>query len=78
MATIIEKFEDELVSLMGETGRQTLQACLRKTGQGAEAAFFNKVALVKELTETFSMIMPPDRVVRFKLKLLNMKGDDEQ
>lgn len=78
MATVIEKIETELVSLMGDTGRETLQACMRKTqGRSSDIAFFNKIALVQELSKTFSMIMPEDRVLRFKLKLLNLKGDDE-
>ena len=79
MATYIEKLEDELVSLMGETGRQTLKASLRRAGaQGETFAFFDKVALVKSLTETFSMFMPENRLGVFKIKLINIKGDDEQ
>jgi len=78
MATVLEKIEAELVTLMGETGRETLQSCMRKTqGRGGDMAYFNKIALVQELSKTFSMIMPEDRIVRFKLKLLNLKGDDE-
>lgn len=79
MATVLEKIEDELIDLMGEPGRETLQSCLKKTrGRSDDIAFFNKVALVQELSKTFSMIMPEDRILRFKLKLLNLKGDDEQ
>jgi len=79
VATIVDKIEDELVALMGETGRETLQSCLRKTQRrGDDMAFFNKIALVQELSKTFSMIMPEDRVLLLKLKLLNLKGDEEQ
>ena len=78
MATVLDKIETELVTLMGETGRETLQSCLRKTqGRADDMAFFNKIALVQELSKTFSMIMPEDRVLRLKLKLLNLKGDEE-
>lgn len=78
MATFVDKLEDELVSLMGDTGRQTLQVSLRRVGARDEGfAFFDKVALIKDLTQTFSMIMPENRLTMFKLKLLNLKGDDE-
>ena len=78
MATYLEKVEEELVSLMGETGHQTLHACLKRAGgSGSEMAFFDKVAVVKELSEAFSMIMPENRVALFKLRLLDLKGDDE-
>ncbi len=64
---------------MGETGRQTLKASLIRAGARGEAfAFFDKVALVKNLTETFSMFMPENRLAIFKIKLINMKGDDDQ
>ena len=78
MATYLEKLEVELESLMGETGHRTLQACLERVGNtGVEMAFFDKVALVKELSEAFSMIMPENRVALLKLKLVNLKGDGE-
>jgi len=78
VATVLDKIETELVTLMGDKGRDTLQSCLRKTqGRSGDMAFFNKIALVQELSKTFSMIMPEDRILRFKLKLLNLKGDDE-
>jgi hypothetical protein len=43
-----------------------------------EIEFFDKVALVQELSKTFSMVMPQDRLLRLKLKLLNIKGDEEE
>jgi len=79
MATLLEKIEQELVNLMGETGRTALRACLERIKTpGKEIDFFDKVALVQELSKTFSMVMPQDRLLRLKLKLLNLKGDEEE
>lgn len=79
MATLLEKIEQELVGLMGETGRAALKNCLEKIkSPGDNIEFFDKVALVQELSKTFSMVMPQERVLRLKLKLLNLKGDEEE
>lgn len=79
MATLIEKIEQELVQLMGETGRTALKTCLQRIkAPGKDVEFFDKVALVQELAKTFSMVMPEDRLLRLKLRLLNLKGDEEQ
>lgn len=79
MATLLDKIEQELVGLMGETGRTALKNCLERIKPGEnDIEFFDKVALVQELSKTFSMIMPQDAVLRLKLKLLNLKGDEEK
>lgn len=86
MATAVEKIENELIGLMGETGRSVLHASYKRThGRHIEDAghlenieFFNKVALVQDLANAFAMLMTEEQIIRFKLKLLNLKGDEEQ
>lgn len=76
MATVIEKIEQELVGLMGETGKLTLSRCLRKV-ERSDGTFdhFTKVALIDELEKTFAIIMPEDKLWRFKLHLMSLKED---
>lgn len=78
MATLVQKIESELCTLMGETGKLTLQRCLRKLGKTDGLSYFERVALIEELSKTFAMIMPEEKVGLFRLKLSSLKGDDEQ